>query len=110
MLCAKAIQDYPLYRGQESSTRYIDFSKQLFANPVGTQECESVQERWREFYLRGTDELIPSLQDHFPQNEGEDDIAYRKAIKARALDIMRAFLPSGCTTNVAWIGDLRSMN
>ena len=36
MLVAKAIQDWPLYSGQESSTRYIDFSQQPF-NPVGSQ-------------------------------------------------------------------------
>src|SRR5262245_27953558 len=28
MLAAKAIQDWPLYSGQETSTRFIDFSKQ----------------------------------------------------------------------------------
>lgn len=110
MLCAKAIQDYPLYRGQESSTRYIDFAKQPFANPVKTALGEEVLELWREFYLRGTEELIPELKIRFPQNEGEKDTDYQKAIKARALDIMRAFLPAGCTTNVAWIGDLRSIN
>ena len=30
MLAAKAIQDWPLYSGQESSTRYIDFQVQPF--------------------------------------------------------------------------------
>src|SRR6185369_12087365 len=30
MLVAKAIQDWPLYSGQEASTRYIDFQIQPF--------------------------------------------------------------------------------
>src|SRR3989344_7124856 len=34
MLAAKAIQDWPLYSGQESSTRYIDFQIQPFKNPI----------------------------------------------------------------------------
>ena len=37
MLVAKAIQDWPLYSGQESSTRYIDFQTQPFKNPLGTK-------------------------------------------------------------------------
>ena len=35
MLTAKAIQDWPLYSGQESSTRYMDFSTAEFNDPVG---------------------------------------------------------------------------
>jgi thymidylate synthase ThyX len=33
MLGAKAIQDWPLYNGQESSTRYLDFSKNEHCTP-----------------------------------------------------------------------------
>ena len=36
MLTAKAIQDWALYSGQESSTRFMDFSKAEFYNPLGT--------------------------------------------------------------------------
>ena len=36
MLVAKAIQDWPLYSGQETSSRYIDMSKQAIVDPVGT--------------------------------------------------------------------------
>jgi len=34
MLGAKAIQHSQLYSGQESSTRYIDFSQQKIMNPA----------------------------------------------------------------------------
>lgn len=113
MLCAKAIQDFPLYRGQESSTRYIDFSKQRFLNPVSkksTSRGALIQEQWRSFYLRGLDTVIPHLREQYPIEEGEDPGKYTAAIKARALDIMRAFLPAGATTNVAWVSDLRHIN
>src|SRR3989344_2470069 len=33
MLAAKAVQDWALYSGQESSTRYVDFQTQPFKNP-----------------------------------------------------------------------------
>lgn len=110
MLCAKAIQDFPLYRGQESSTRYIDFSNQPFLNPHGTDDGRAIQENWRAFYLRGTSVVIPHLTERFSRKEGESEVEYAKAIKARAFDIMRAFLPAGATTNVAWVGDFRHMN
>ena len=107
MLCAKAIQDFPLYRGQESSTRYIDFSRQPFLNPDESEAGSTILEAWRSFYLQGYDAMIPHLTRHSPRGEGEDEKVYEKAIRARAFDVMRAFLPAGASTNVAWIGDLR---
>lgn len=107
MLAAKAIQDFPLYNGQESSTRYIDFSKQRFINPAEKEEGEDIQERWRSFYLKGTSNLIPVLTQRYPHNGIEAEDKYEKAIKARALDIMRSFLPAGCATNLCWYGELR---
>jgi hypothetical protein len=38
MLCAKAFQDWPLYNGQEASTRYLDMSKQEVLNPLKSSE------------------------------------------------------------------------
>ncbi len=107
MLVAKAIQDTPLYSGQEASTRYIDFAKQVFIDPVGTSESRDILESWRAFYLRGLDILIADLQKRFPRGESEDEKIYIKAIKARAFDIMRGFLPSGASTNLAWHTNFR---
>ena len=110
MLCAKAIQDFPLYRGQESSTRYIDFSKQRFKNPAGSEAGTRILEGWRSFYLEAYEAMIPHLVARFPRQEGENEKVYEKAIRARAFDVVRAFLPAGATTNVAWMGDLRHIN
>ena len=35
LLACKAVQDNPLYSGQETSTRYIDFSKRRIHDPIG---------------------------------------------------------------------------
>jgi thymidylate synthase ThyX len=110
MLCAKAVQDFPLYRGQESSTRYIDFSKQVFLNPYGSTHAELLLEDLREFYLHGLDVLPAHLSTQYPRADDENEGDYSKAIKARAFDIMRSFLPAGASTNVAWVGDLRHVN
>lgn len=107
MLAAKAIQDWPLYSGQESSTRYINFQTQPFVNPLGTVAGVRIQEAWRDFYLTGIQELNTSLQERFPIGEDESPLLYKKAISARSFDIMRAFLPAGATTNIAWHMNLR---
>lgn len=107
MLAAKAIQDWPLYSGQESSTRYVDFAAQPFINPLETDEGESILEAWRTFYLQGVRELPPVLKERFPRGPDEKETIYDKAINARAFDIMRSFLPAGAATNLAWTMNLR---
>lgn len=107
MLAAKALQDFPLYNGQESSTRYIDFAKQAFLNPAESETGNEILETWRTFYLKGLDRMIAELQIRYPRKDDEDEKIYLKAIKARAFDTMRAFLPAGATTNLAWYGNVR---
>lgn len=107
MLAAKAIQDWPLYSGQEASTRYIDFAKQKFLDPAKNKNSKEVLETWRKFYMKGLKILETELQKRFPIKEGELENIYKKAIMARAFDIMRSFLPAGATTNLAWHTNLR---
>lgn len=110
MLVPKAIQDWPLYSGQESSTRFMDFSKQIFMNPLGTPEGQEIQETWRWVYLLAIDALKISLKSRFPRNPGEDEKTYEKAVNARAFDTMRGFLPAGAQTNLAWAMNLRQFD
>lgn len=107
MLAAKAIQDWRLYSGQESSTRYIDFSKQKFINPEGSGAGNSILEEWRNFYLKGLPPVQKFLKEKYPHQENEKEAVYDKAISARAFDIMRGFLPAGASTNLAWYSNLR---
>lgn len=107
MLAAKAIQDWPLYSGQEASTRYIDYQIQPFKNPANTKEAEDLIENYRKFYIEALESTKEYLRAQFPMNEGEKEIIYNKAIAARAFDILRGFLPAGSTTNIAWHTNLR---
>ncbi|XLQ20361.1 MAG: FAD-dependent thymidylate synthase [Candidatus Moraniibacteriota bacterium] len=102
MLAAKAIQDWRLYSGQEASTRYVDFSDQVFLNPAGSDEGDKIMENWRTFYLEAQKPIQEHLKKQFPCKDSEKEKIYDKAIAARAFDITRAFLPAGATTNVAW--------
>ena len=110
MLAAKAVQDWKLYSGQESSTRYIDFTEQVFLNPADTDAGNEILETWRAFYLKAVTEMQVVLKERFPLGEGEKEGIYNKAIAARAFDTTRGFLPAGATTNLAWHGNLRQFS
>lgn len=107
MLAAKAIQDWPLYSGQESSTRYIDFANQPFVDPLDTKTSKEILEAWRTFYLEGLIRMQEVLKERFPRGTEEKESTYDKAIAARSFDTMRGFLPAGAATNLAWHSNLR---
>jgi thymidylate synthase ThyX len=110
MLAAKAIQDSQLYNGQECSTRYIDFSNQPFFDSLKqSTEKNEITENLRNFYVNNFPKLVEYLKTQNPKGVTEEDKIYEKAIKARAFDILRGFLPAGATTGVAWTGTLRHM-
>lgn len=107
MLSAKAIQDWPLYNGQEASTRYLDMSKQVVLNPLESVEGQKIQDEWMYFYNHALATLIPLLMEMFPIQENQKSTVYEKAIKAKAFDIARGFLPAGITTLLSWHTNLR---
>ncbi|MCU1492212.1 MAG: hypothetical protein JWM85_3617 [Acidimicrobiaceae bacterium] len=112
MLAAKAIEDNPLFNGQECSSRYIDFSDQPFVNPypAGTDEhgrANRALEACRTFYVRNMDPVLDDLERRYPRAPEVAEIPYYKALKAKAFDILRGFLPAGATTNVSWTTSLR---
>jgi len=107
MLVAKAIEDWPLYSGQETSSRYIDMSKQLLVDPVGTAESKKILNTWMEFYTKSQTAVEEHLIIKYPKKADEDENVYLKAIKARSFDILRGFLPSGVATQFSWHTNLR---
>lgn len=107
-LAAKAIQDWPLYSGQQTSTRYIDFAQQPLIDPVGTAASRAVLEGWMGFYTNNLEAVRAHLAEANPYNPATgDEAAWERALKARSFDVMRAFLPAGVTTQVSWHTNLR---
>ncbi len=104
MLAAKAIQDWPLYSGQESSTRYMDFSNAVFQAPAGHDE---IQERWRALYLRSLEPMERHVRQRYPRQPDEPEKQYDRAVKARVFDVLRSMLPAGASTNLSWHTNLR---
>lgn len=122
MLAAKAIQDSALYNGQEASTRYLDMSRQALWGPLedGTSNFNNtanegprgleIHERWMALYKKVLASLIESFKLRFPIKEGEKTSDWEKAIKAKAFDVARGFLPAGIETYVGWHTTLRHAN
>jgi len=107
LLAAKAVQDFPLYNGQECSTRYIDYSMREFLDSLKSQLSKIMLEKLRSFYLSILSKMVPILKERHPMKENQKPDDYEKAIKARAFDIGRAFLPAGASTSLVWSGELR---
>lgn len=122
-LAAKAIENTPLYNGQESSTRYIDYSTQpmISSHP----EIAEWQEKFRDFYIRAIPLTVEKLKAEFPFDANSGNYHHKEStevqnarklevwnntIKARAFDICRGFLPAGCVTNVGFQGTFDNIN
>ncbi|MFH1412670.1 MAG: FAD-dependent thymidylate synthase [bacterium] len=107
ILADKAIQDWPLYSGQETSTRYVDMAKQPIIDPVNTSESKSILDSWMNFYIEAGEPLRDYLKTIYFKKPDENENIYEKAIKARSFDILRSFLPAGITTQLSWHTNLR---
>lgn len=115
MLVAKAIQDNPLYSGQEASTRYMDFSDTTFDLPDDSNitfdalEGNAIQMSWMEFYHKIRPRVLSHLEElhPYPSGKGPEYNRHERALNARAFDILRGFIPAGARTNLSWHTNLR---
>ena len=113
LLAAKAIQDSPLYSGQETSTRYIDMAHQPIillgaaADAKLASDGQRIMMKWMDFYRLNQGRVSIHVAETHPRKDGEDEKAYNNAVKARTFDILRGFLPAGITTQLSWHTNLR---
>ena len=126
-LAAKAIENTPLFNGQECSTRYLPMDTCPMYAPEGPHQelIQGFQNEFRNLYIEAMPLTIDMLKEQFPfdsnqgtfhHKESTDQQTTRKlvtwenTIKARAFDICRGLLPAGCTTNVGFVGTFDSIN
>jgi len=109
MLVAKAVQDNPLYNGQEASTRYLDFSKQEMIDPYRHKAGAAIQSKWMELYNATLPRLVTGLEAKYPFDgtQYKNEKIWRNTLQARAFDIARSLLPIGTTTLLSWGTTLR---
>lgn len=107
ILADKAIQDWSLYSGQETSTRYVDMANQPIIDPLNTPESQQIINAWMNFYKSSMPLVQEHLQKQYPRQDDQEEKVYQRAINARAFDILRSFLPAGITTQLSWHTNLR---
>ncbi len=109
MLVAKAIQENPLYNGQEASTRYLDYAKQEIIDPYNHPASTAIQKKWKEIYNDAIAKLQAGLkaQRPFDPAEYKSERIWNNTLEARSFDIARSLLPFGTTTLLSWTTSLR---
>lgn len=109
MLVAKAIQDNPLYSGQEASTRYLDFSQQEMVDPYNHPASRKILDDWMTLYNTTMPTLIEAIKVKHPFDPADykSEKGWEKAAQVRAFDILRSVLPVGTTTLLSWHTNLR---
>ena len=109
MMVAKAVQENPLYNGQEASTRYLDYSKQAVIDPYNHAASTAIQNRWKEIYNDTLAKLIVGLEKQHPfdPTEYKNEKIWHNTLNARGFDIARSLLPLGTTTLLSWSTSLR---
>ena len=113
MIAAKFVEDYPLFNGQESSTRYIPFDTGEFSEMVESPFPEGddrtyIQRELMDFYRRA----IPVQRAFIAKENSIDDLdsesaPVQRSVSAKSFDILRGFLPAGCRTQLAWVTTFR---
>lgn len=109
MLVAKAVQENPLYNGQEASTRYLDYAKQDIIDPYNHPASTAIQTRWKEIYDDTIEKLQRGLQSKNPFDPAKykSERIWKNTLDARSFDIARSLLPLGTTTLLSWSTTLR---
>ena len=110
MLAAKAIEQSPLFNGQEMSTRAVDMTKQPVLDPIGTSDSRAIQDVWITLYDRAQGPVADETRRRHPRGAGEDEATYEGAVKYRTFDVTRCLLPAGSTTNASLHTTIRHAN
>lgn len=107
MLAAKALESSPLFNGQETSSRYINFSQTKIKDPL---YCKEILNDWMEIYDSLQEPISYWLQEKFPIQSTQSDSTYKSAISAKTFDITRCYLPAGIETQLGLKMTFSSLN
>lgn len=100
----------------EQSTRYIPFldrpggrwryltPDEIAVRPALRTRFEAAMDACFEAYAALMEPLRAHLADAFPRQEGTPEPAHQRAVRARALDVLRGLLPAATRSNVGIFG------
>ncbi len=119
-LLTKVLERGRLMAYLEQSTRYIPYSTrlptghyryhrdpELLDSPLGARYVGDM-DRMFDTYAALLPKLQAHLTSHYPKPAGVGDLAYRRSVKARALDALRGLLPAAALSNVGIYGSGQS--
>ena len=113
MIAAKFIEDFPLFNGQESSSRYISFDVGSFEDNVYcTYNNDDPRKKLQEVAMAFYKKAIPfqkayiAKQNNLTDQDIQDKVI-AGAIKAKTFDVLRGYLPFGCKTQLAMVTTFR---
>lgn len=103
----------------EKSTRYVWFNQKINGNYQYVREPVLMNSRFADLYVETCDLLFDAyskliepmtkfVMEKFSREEGVTDRAYNSAVRAKACDILRVFLPASTMTNVGLYGNGRA--
>ncbi|HLG13349.1 MAG TPA: FAD-dependent thymidylate synthase [Blastocatellia bacterium] len=106
IIASKIIEDNRLASYTEKSTRYVVFdpekyykAPELDQTPFAAVYHETVG-RLIQKYAELTPRAIDKIKELTPQREGQTNLAYNSACRAKACDVLRYLLPAATFTNI----------
>ena len=103
----------------EKSTRYVWFNQKINGQYQYVRDPVIMGSRFADLYIdtcdllfdtysRLTEPMTKWVMERFPKEESITDRAYNSAVRAKACDILRVFLPASTMTNVGLYGNGRA--
>lgn len=97
---APFLEHHSLFRGQETSSRFVSLGKQPLYGP---------RQPYMHNQMQYFSDLREEVMDRLTVACKPEDTVAKRAVAARSFDVTRGFIPMGVTTNVAWFGSIREM-
>ena len=119
MIATKAIQNNPLYNGQENSTRYPDVKQTMeeylnnlsVFDPIDNDISRELIEEWLDFYKDLFITIKETLLEKYKVKYGILELTKSeiRAIECKVCDITRGYLLSGTNTVCTWYGTIHQI-
>ena len=115
-VATKVLEDFRIgFAPLEKSTRYILFDQKVAGRYLYFLESDLIRSKFKNDYVQNLnilfrrysqsiEPLTKYLKKLFPQGKDQSERAYQETIKAKACDVLRAYLPAATITNVGFFG------
>lgn len=137
IVATKQFENWPLFSGQETSTRYVDVTKAGWLNPItldkgdleAAQLLDKAYQKLFDFYKKAMPVMDRVVRRRFPfkfqfkydsksekseqeqmeKQEKEQRALYENTVLAKCCDILGAYLPCGTKTNMSMMMNIRQL-